>query len=72
MQEVLHRLLLVIGSWEVILIKHVWVGCCPECLAVAAARQVCSQGSENNNGWCLVAVPSSVPTSEVTRATHGV
>ena len=27
-----------------------------------------SQGSESNNGWCSVALPSSVPTSEVTGA----
>ena len=33
-------------------------GCRPEHLAVAAAAQVCSQGSENNSIWCLVAVPS--------------
>ena len=25
MQEVLHRLLLVAGSWEVTVIRHVWV-----------------------------------------------
>ena len=25
MQELLHRLLLVAGSWEVTVIKHVWV-----------------------------------------------
>ena len=31
-------------------------GCCPECLAVAAAGQVCSQGSESNSVWCLAAV----------------
>ena len=29
---------------------------CSKCLAVAAAGQVCSQGSESNNVWCLVAV----------------
>ena len=34
-------------------------------MAVAAAEYVHSQGSESNNRWCSVAVPSSVPTSEV-------
>ena len=33
-------------------------GCCPECLAVAAAGQMISQGAESNNVWCWVAVPS--------------
>ena len=30
----------------------------PECLAVAAAGWVCSQGIESNSIWHLVAVPS--------------
>ena len=49
-------------------------GCYPECLAVAAAGQVCSQGSENNSIWCLVAVPSFFPflsTPEVTGVAGG-
>ena len=40
-------------------------------LAVAAAGRVCSQGSESINGWCLVTVPSYLPTSAVTGATGG-
>ena len=43
----------------------------PDCLAVAAIGHVCSQGSESNNGWCSVALFSSVPISEVTRAIGG-
>ena len=39
-----------------------------ECLAVAAAECVHSHMSENNNGKCLVAVPSSVPIPEATGA----
>ena len=35
---------------------------------MAVAAHVHSQGSESNNGWYLVAVPSSVLTSEVTGA----
>ena len=46
-------------------------GHCLEHLAVAAAGWVCSQGSESNNGWCLVAVSSFLLTSEVTGATDG-
>ena len=39
---------------------------------MAAAGQVCSQGSESNNGWCLVAVPSLfLQTSEVPGAVGG-
>ena len=37
----------------------------------AVAEHVHSQGSESNNGWCLVAVPFYVPTSEVTGAAEG-
>ena len=40
-------------------------GHCPECLAVAAAWWMCSQGSENNNKWCSVAMSFSVVPSEV-------
>ena len=40
-------------------------------MAVAEAGCVHYQGSESNNGWCLVAVPSSVPNSEVTGSTGG-
>ena len=54
-QEVLHRLLLVAGSWEVTVIRHVWALLEP--LAVTAAGQVCSQGSNSNNGCWSVAVP---------------
>ena len=64
------RLLLVAGPWEVAVIFR-WGKLHPQCLAVAAGR-VHSQGSDSNNGWCLVAVPSSVMTSEVTGATGGV
>ena len=42
----------------------------PEGLAVAAAGWVCSQGSESNSIWCLVAMPSFfsfLETPEVTR-----
>ena len=46
-------------------------GHCLENLAVAAAGQVCSQGSENNNGWCLVVIPSFLLIYEVTGATVG-
>ena len=47
--------------------------CHPEHLAVAAAGQVCSQGSKSNSVWCLVAVPlfSFSPTPEVTGITGG-
>ena len=31
-----------------------------------------SQGSESNNGWCLVTVPSSAVLSEVIGAKSGV
>ena len=40
-------------------------GHCPECLIVAAAGQVCSQGSESNIRWCSVRVSFSVMLSEV-------
>ena len=48
----------------------------PEHLAVASARQVCSQGSKRNSVWCLVAVPSFfffifLPTPEVTGVAGG-
>ena len=42
-----------------------------EHLSVAPVGQVCSQQSESNNGWCSVAVPSFLPTSEVTEAVGG-
>ena len=42
-----------------------------ECLAAADASQVCSQDSESNTIWCLVAVPFFLPTPEVTGATGG-
>ena len=54
MQEVLNRLLLVAGSWEVTVIRY---GRFPENLAVVEAGPVCSQESESNNRWCSVAVP---------------
>ena len=66
----LHRLLLVAGSWEVTVIKHVWA--CPGFLAVAAAGEVCLQQGETNNRWWLVAVPSFLLTSKVTGAAGGV
>ena len=44
---------------------------CPEHLAVAAAGRVYSQGSESNNRWCSVTVPSSVVPSEVVGVTSG-
>ena len=56
MQEVLHRLLLVAGSWEVTVIKHVWA--LPRVFGSGSRRQACSQGSESNNRWYPVAVPS--------------
>ena len=43
-------------------------GHCPECLAVAAAGQVCSQGSESNIRWCSAIVSFSVTPSEVVGA----
>ena len=49
-------------------------GCHPEHLAVAAAEQVCSQGSESNSLWRLVAVPSFflfLPIPEVTGVAGG-
>ena len=48
-------------------------GHCPDCLAVAPAGCVCSQGSKSNSVWCLVAVPSFsfLPTPEVTGVTGG-
>ena len=39
---------------------------------MAPTEQVCSQGSESNNGWCSVAVPSFLPTYEVLGVTSGV
>ena len=42
----------------------------PETLEVAAVGHVPSQGSEGNR-WCLVAVPSSAVTPEVTGAISG-
>ena len=47
-------------------------GCPPDCLAVAAAGRVCSQGAKSNNVWCLVAVPSFfLPTPGVIGAAGG-
>ena len=45
-----------------------------QCLAVvvAVSGHVHSQGSESKNGWCSIAVPSSVLTSEVTGASVGI
>ena len=43
-------------------------GHCPECLAVAAAGRVCSQGSESNNRWCSIAMSFSVVPSEMVEA----
>ena len=40
-------------------------------MAVAAAGCVHFQGHERNNRWCSVAVPSSLPTPEVTGAANG-
>ena len=60
-----HRLLLVAGPWEVVVSLGRFTGC-PEQLAAAAAGCVSSQGSDSNNMWCLVVVPS-----EVTGATTG-
>ena len=59
MQEVLHQLLLVAGSWDVTVIKH---------LAVETSGEVCSQGSESNRGWCSDGALLFLPTSEVTGA----
>ena len=46
-------------------------GNCPECLAVAAAEQVCSQGSKSNSRWYFIAMSSSVVPSEVIGAASG-
>ena len=71
MQEVLHRLLLVAGSWEVTVIKHVWV--LHGAFGSGSSRVCVFQGSGNNNGWCSVAVPSFLkPTSVMTGAAGGV
>ena len=43
-------------------------GHCPECLVVATAVQVCSQGSESNNRWCSNEVSFSVMPCEVVGA----
>ena len=43
-------------------------GHCPECLAVAAAVWVCSQGNESNNRWCSITMSFSVVPSEVVGA----
>ena len=45
-------------------------GHCPECLVVAAAGQVCSQGSQSNNRWCCVTMSFSVVSSEVVGAAN--
>ena len=59
-----HRWLLFAGPWEVTVISgRCWQYL--EHLAVATAGHVHSQGSDSNNGWCLVAVPFCVPVSEV-------
>ena len=53
-----HRLLLFTGPWEAVMSSKVssrW----PENLAVAAAGCVSSQGCENINSLCLIAVSSS-------------
>ena len=58
-----HRLLLVAGPWQVTVISRCrWF---PEHLAVAAVGEVCCQGSESSNRWYSVAMPSSLPISEV-------
>ena len=69
MREVLYRLLLVAGSWEVTVIKNVLA--LPGVFGIGSSRQVFSQGSGSINMWCSVAVPSFLPTSEVTGATDG-
>lgn len=61
-------LVLVVGSWEVTVIKCVGPS---QSIWLEAAGQVCSQGSENNNRWRSVAVPSLLLTSEVTGAASG-
>ena len=45
--------------------------CCPECWAVAAVGQVCSQVSKSNNRWCSVTMSFSVVPSEVVGAASG-
>ena len=66
---VLHQLLLVVGSWEGTVTK--FLATTQSILAVAAARQLCSQGSESNSVRCLVAVPFFLPPPEVTGVTDG-
>ena len=70
-QEVLHQLLLVVGSWE---------GTVTKCLGTAQSIWVwrlqgrCSHGSESNSVWCFVAVPSFfsfLPNPEMTRVVGG-
>ena len=68
-QEVLHRLLLVAESWEVTVISHVWAVL--RVLGNCSSRVGVFQGDKINKRWCLVAVPSFLPISEVTRATGG-
>ena len=63
-----HRLLLIAASWEIAMTLR-QVKATPR--AVTAAGHVYSQGNERNNQCCLVAVPSSVLTLEVTGATGG-
>ena len=46
-------------------------GHCPEFWAVADAGQVCSQGSESNDMWCLFEVLFFLLTPEVTGAAGG-
>ena len=40
----------------------------PRAFGSGSSRRVHSQGSESNNRYCSVEVPSSVPNSEVTGA----
>ena len=65
-QEVLHKLLLVVGSWEGSVIKS--LGTAQSIWQWAAAGQVCSQGSKGNSRWCSVTVSFSVVPSEVVGA----
>ena len=54
--ELLHKLLLVSGSWEVTVIKHVWV--LPGAFGSGNSRVSGFKGSETINGWCSAALPS--------------
>ena len=60
----LHRLVLVAGSWEVTVFRHVWA--LPRAFGSGSSRAGVFQGSKSNIRWCSVEVLSFSLISEVT------